>query len=385
MYIIRLILAGLFMGLANLVPGVSGGTMILALGFYDRFIESFSNLSRLKFKKDDITFLGTLFFLSFLTILVLSTLIQFLMENFRPEMLALFIGLTLGGAPTLIKEIKGNGRGGSYWVSLLSGIVLMALVAFVFKPSSLPQNFFIFFMGGVIGSSAMILPGISGSYLLLILGLYLPIISAISDFKAALVVFSVTKIMSIGLEILMPFALGMLTGILALSNFLNFLLKHYQRATQTFLLGLLLGSVLGLYPFAPQSLDKLVRYQTTFNGKQVLKVHLYGKLDTQSKLYKNILSLKEYGPKVLISQKSELSSYSVEQARLEKAIILSFKQDINQQWRDDASDKKAGRVPLVVLSDTSYSLSRLLIILLLLFVGVSITYYIGTLKDKEKK
>jgi putative membrane protein len=368
------------MGLANLVPGVSGGTMILALGFYERFIESFSNVSKLKFYKKDIIFLGAIVIMAFATILGLSTVIQFLMEFYRPYMLALFIGLTLGGAPTILTEIKNKGKGIGFWLAFLGAIVLMALIAFVFEPSSLPTNFVVFFFAGIVGSTAMILPGISGSYLLLILGLYLPIIASISDFKLALIARDFTQLFSIGTEVILPFSLGMLVGILVLSNFLSYLLSKHQRLTQTFLLGLLLGSVLGLYPFNSRPLEKLVKHQK----EGVLKVHLYGELNSENKLYKQIERLEDFGPKVVISKKVGLSESSVAEARQSGAVILIFKEKIDQKVRDLSKNKELGKVALVILSDTSYSHIRLMITLLLILVGVVITYIIGKLKREKE-
>ena len=98
---LKLVIAGFFMGLANLVPGVSGGTMVLALGCYDDFIQSFSDLTRFNFSKKAIITVVSLFGMAGLTILSFAGIIQFLMERYYSNMMALFIGLTLGGIPII--------------------------------------------------------------------------------------------------------------------------------------------------------------------------------------------------------------------------------------------------------------------------------------------
>ena len=246
------------MGLANLVPGVSGGTMILVLGLYEEFIGAFSDLTRFRLSKRAIVVVGMMFGISALTILSLAEGIQFLMETFLPGMLALFIGMTLGGVPLIYKEMRPLRPMNASFA--LAGIVLMALIAFVFRPDSADPGWFLFFLGGVVGSSAMILPGISGSYMLLIMGLYLPIIGGISEFKEALKLREIAILMSVGTEIILPVGVGLVAGLIVLTNLLKYLLKSHHNRTLGFLMGLLLGSVLGLYPFKETTFDKLPRY-----------------------------------------------------------------------------------------------------------------------------
>ena len=367
------------MGLANLVPGVSGGTMVLALGLYEEFIESFSNISRFKFSWKDSLFIATLFGISFLTILSLSGVIQFLMEGFRSEMLALFIGLTLGGVPILYKQIRYFDLPTS--ISCLLGIVFMGVIAFTLNPGSLSLTPVVFFLGGMIGSSAMILPGISGSYLLLVLGLYLPIITAINDFKMAMLSKDFDLLWQVGLEIVTPFALGMVVGILILSNVLNFLLRKYKRVTEGFLLGFLLGSVLGLYPFQPTSLDKLTKYSFLKNEKRVLKV-LGSGFNDQSSLSEGLLKLKDYGVSVNIDylENEEISRQTIDRAREERGVIIVYNRKVDSQIRQFSKNKKTGRVPLIIVPDTSFSIVRLLSAVILVFVGFFTTMSLGKLK-----
>jgi putative membrane protein len=104
-------------------------------------------------------------------------------------------------------------------------------------------------IAGIAGASAMILPGISGGYLLLILGQYVPILSAVDTLKTGLKGFDTAVISHVFVTVLLPVGIGILVGVIGVSNLLRFLLKRYHRATLGVLLGILLGAVVGLWPF----------------------------------------------------------------------------------------------------------------------------------------
>jgi putative membrane protein len=246
--IARILSAGVLMGIANIIPGVSGGTMILALGLYNRFVESVADITRLRFRFASILFLVLLFGASLVAIGALSYPMTWALENIHHVMFALFIGLTLGGVPVLWREINGISTG--VVVGTLAGFGLMAGLAAA-QGMALPQSWIVYFAAGIIASSAMVLPGISGSYLLLLFGLYYPITGAIKNFISALKDADVSTLFSIGGGILLPVGLGVIVGIGGLTNALKWLLENKKEPTMGVLLGLLLGSVLGLYPFKP--------------------------------------------------------------------------------------------------------------------------------------
>ncbi len=384
MYFARLILAGFFMGLANLVPGVSGGTMVLALGFYKQFIEAVAQITKFKFNKDAILFLLTLFGIAFGVIFLLAGGIKYLMELYRPYMLSLFIGLTLGGIPSLLKEIQGERKGGAFWFALLSSILFMALLAFVFRPAALPTSVLIFFLGGIIGSSAMILPGVSGSYLLLILGLYMPIISTINQFKDALLGHAMLTAWQLSLDVLIPFALGMGVGIILLSNFLGYLLQRFRGATYAALLGLLVGSVFGLYPFNPPPLDKLLKYSEQINHKRILKIYLVGQGGTGSNLVEELKKLNHFGVQIDIKKISTgIDKRVIDQVREDRGVIVSYGQSISGEVKKYAQQKDKKRVYFMVIGNYTFSWIRFIVCLLLVGVGFIITNVIGNLKKEN--
>jgi putative membrane protein len=243
-----ILFAGGLMGVANIIPGVSGGTIILALGLYGRFVEAVADITRLRFRFPSLLFLGLLFGASLVAIGALSYPMTWALENIHHVMFALFIGLTLGGVPVLWREIDGPTVG--LIGGAIAGFALMAGLAMA-QQVSLPGSWIVFFVAGIVASSAMVLPGISGSYLLLLFGLYYPITEAIKNFISALKDMEISALLSIGGGILLPVGLGVIAGIAGLTNGLKWLLENQKQPTMGVLLGLLLGSVLGLYPFKP--------------------------------------------------------------------------------------------------------------------------------------
>ena len=236
----RVLAGGFLMGLANLVPGVSGGTMILALGLYDRFIGAVAELSTFRWSKRLFVFLALVAVGLAVAILGLSGLAVELVTNHRWIMYSLFIGMTLGGVPELLKLI-----GRFRWQEVLAafaGLGAMAWLAYGMQQTELDRSFVVFMLVGAIAASSMILPGISGSYILLILGLYEVVVGSASSS-------ALREDFAGSMAILGPVALGAGLGIALLSNVLKFFLARFKGPSHALLLGLLLGSVLGLWPF----------------------------------------------------------------------------------------------------------------------------------------
>lgn len=229
---------GVLMGIANLIPGVSGGTMILAVGIYEEFIASVAEISSLRFSWRRILFLGLIGGFAGISIFLLSGVILSLLLWHAPLMFALFIGLTLGGVPLLVKMI-GKVSAASI-VGTILGIALMVSLVVFRDHAAMPRNTAMDVASGVVGSTTMVLPGISGSYMLLILDQYDRVIGAVADLKDRNIK---------ALRIIAPVGIGAVIGIVGLSNLLKFLLRKHKDATLGVLLGMLLGSVLGLWPF----------------------------------------------------------------------------------------------------------------------------------------
>ena len=243
------------MGLANLVPGVSGGTMILAVGLYDRFISAVAELSSLRWSRGMFIFLGLLAAGLGVALVGLAGPAVHMVTHYRWAMYSLFVGMTLGGAPELLKLAfpkEGGGSKSSAAIALGIDFALMAWIAWSLQGVALPHTFLAFLAMGVLAASSMILPGVSGSYLLLIFGVYDVVIGSLSSS-------ALEEDLKGSLMILLPVGLGAVIGIALLSNVLKVVLSRYSKPAHGALLGLLLGSVLGLWPFqeARKLLDRL--------------------------------------------------------------------------------------------------------------------------------
>jgi putative membrane protein len=243
-------IGGVLMGLANLVPGVSGGTMLLAAGVYPNFVKAVAEITTLKFRLRSIILLGSVVVAALLAIVLLAGPVKDLVVNQRWIMYSLFIGLTLGGVPLIWRMLEGLETRAI--IGCIVGFGLMGVLAFVQPSDAVATHeghpYLLYFLAGLAGASAMVLPGVSGGYLLLVLGQYVTILAAISavkdaaragDFAAA----------SETLHVIVPVGIGVILGVVGVSNLVRWLLEHHRQITLGGLLGLLLGAVLGLWPY----------------------------------------------------------------------------------------------------------------------------------------
>ncbi len=239
------------MGLANLVPGISGGTMLLAVGIYPRFIDAIARVTRLRLALTPVTLLGVVVLSAMLSILLLAGAVKDLVVEHRWIMYSLFIGLTLGGLPVVWSMTRSFER--PVIVGTLCGFIGMTALAFAqahgTSTAASEGGFFLFFVAGLLGASAMILPGVSGGYLLLVIGAYVPILSGIDAFRAGLSAGDSAAVMQVVVVVVLPVGLGVVVGVAAVSNLLRSALKRFEKLTLGVLIGLLLGAVVGLWPF----------------------------------------------------------------------------------------------------------------------------------------
>lgn len=251
--VVRLGLGGALMGLANLVPGISGGTMLVAVGVYRDVIDAIAGASRFQFTRRIVLTLGLLMVSAGLAIGGLAWAISLGLAEARWAMYAVFIGLTWGGAPLLIKMTKPFGTGAV--VGLVLGIAGMLALVWVQSQNAAagggnsPNGGALgLVIGGAAGASAMILPGVSGAYLLLMLGQYERIISAIKDTVSAATSGDAAGVLD-QMGVIVPVGVGVVLGIVVVSNVLKVLIHRFEKQTFGVLLGLLLAAPAGLYPF----------------------------------------------------------------------------------------------------------------------------------------
>lgn len=264
---VRAVVGGVLMGLANLVPGISGGTMLLASGVYPQFIGGIAEVSTFKFKKRSLVVLGLVVLFAVAAIGLFAGPVRNLVVEHRWVMFSLFIGLTLGGVPLVWSMVKP--ADGAVWRGAILGFVPMVAIAVMqmFDPNAAETEGFVWmFIAGMAGASAMILPGVSGGYLLLVMGAYVPILGGIHALKEALKARDIDAIWAPALEVVIPVGLGVVVGVLVVSNGLKVLLDRYEKTTLGALLGLLVGAVAGLWPFREGVAPAL---GTVFKGQEV--------------------------------------------------------------------------------------------------------------------
>ncbi|WP_340105867.1 DUF368 domain-containing protein [Rhodohalobacter sp. 8-1] len=259
-----LIIKGFLMGSADIVPGVSGGTMALITGIYDRLIfaiksadkNALSHLLKLRISKIFDTFHWKFLLLLFtgiiLAIAFFTKVVPLQVYMFTdPEIVyGLFFGLIVGSIVLLVAEISPESRGWLNLLPLLAG-ALFGFWIVTLVPTDTPESAWFVFLSGSIAICAMILPGISGSYLLLIMRKYEYILTQLGSIGT---VDTGTAILN-----LLPFFVGAAVGIILFSRILSWLLKHYHATTLLVLIGFLVGSLYVIWPYQEREFKVSVR------------------------------------------------------------------------------------------------------------------------------
>ncbi len=252
--IVRGAIGGCLMGLANLVPGISGGTMLLAAGVYPAFISAIAEITTFRFRLRSLILLASVVASAALAILLLAGGVKNLVVDHRWIMYSLFIGLTLGGVPLVSRMARPFSS--PVWLGAVGGFAVMLAMAATRGASGGGEgpNVALLVLSGVAASSAMILPGVSGGYLLLLLGQYEAILGTIDQLKRGLLGDGAgggadLALVLDALGVVLPLGIGIAVGVVGVSNLLQWLLRRHEKATLGALLGLLLGAVVGLWPF----------------------------------------------------------------------------------------------------------------------------------------
>lgn len=238
-----LILRGCAMGAADVVPGVSGGTIAFITGIYEELIDSIKAVDLqavkllLKFKlaefwkKINGNFLNSVIAGIGISIFSLAKLMTWLLENHPIYIWSFFFGLIIASSVLVAKEIK------KWNIFTVISLILGAIIAYgitVMTPSETPDSWWFIILSGAIAICAMILPGISGAFILLLMGKYTYILGAVSAFN---------------IGVLLLFAVGAVAGITSFSHLLSWLLKHHHTATVSLLTGFMVGSLNKVWPW----------------------------------------------------------------------------------------------------------------------------------------
>ncbi len=239
---------GCIIGVANIIPGVSGGTMAVILNVYDKLIDSVIGIK--KHVKESLTFLIPVIIGGGLGIFGFAKLLKYLIANFPMPTFFFFIGLILGTVPMIFKKVL-TSKDGIKKFNIYTVIpfivffgIMIALSFFDPQNSSAAQmqidfvSWIYLFFGSALAAMCMIIPGVSGSMILMILGLYSTVLGAIAD---------IFKNFSGSAMILLPAGLGIILGLLGGAKLIDICLKKFPQMTFAGILGLMLGSLLSIY------------------------------------------------------------------------------------------------------------------------------------------
>lgn len=234
---------GFILGIANVIPGVSGGTMAVSMGLYELILSAIGNF----FKDIKGNFIKLLPIILGILVAIVSTskLVTYALTNYKAQTLCLFIGLIFGGVSLIMRKIKGKGSKTNY---LIFFVIFFFVISLNFLKTGLIEisftnmgiiDYLLLLLIGFVASSAMVIPGISGSFILMVLGYYDKIIYTVS---------TITDFSKLGsnLLILVPFGIGVIIGIVFMAKLITNLIKKYETKTYFAIMGFVLSSVVVL-------------------------------------------------------------------------------------------------------------------------------------------
>ena len=241
----RNVLRGIVMGITDLIPGISGGTMAMVLGIYHELITSINGILSKRWR-EHLLFLGPLVIGIGIALVTFSRLIEWLIAHHSQPLFFFFIGIIIGIIPFLLRtaNFKKTFKA-SHYMLLIIAMILVACTSLINDDNmqsvwtNLNFGHYLFlFLAGWIASSAMILPGISGSLLFLLLGVYPTVINAISN---------------LNLPVIIIVGLGVVMGILTTSKLIQYLFREFSVITYAVLIGLVIGSLYVTFPDLPRT------------------------------------------------------------------------------------------------------------------------------------
>jgi len=254
---IKSFLKGMVIGIANIIPGVSGGTMMVSMGIYDKLIHCITHLFS-EFRKS-VLFLLPIALGMAAAIAASSFGLTYLFDHFPTQTNLLFIGLILGGLPAIWKNVKGNKVKVGHGIAAVLFFALVVGLAAVGEAEGAAAdlsfsfiNILILFGVGVITSATMVIPGVSGSMVLMLMGFYYPILNTIKDFFTSLAALDIEGILK-GCGVLIPFGLGVVAGIFGIAKLVEVIFEKFPLYAYWAIIGLIVSSpvaivLMGAFP-----------------------------------------------------------------------------------------------------------------------------------------
>ena len=238
---------GALVGIANIIPGVSGGTMAVITGIYKKLIDIIGNiLSHLKSwakLKEDFKFLIPIGLGAVIGIVAFSKLLKWLLANHNMPTIYCFLGLIIGSLPLIFKDSNKKGFNIKYIIPFIITLIFMIVLNIlgnsvneenaITEFATTPVNMIKLFGYGFVAAGTMIIPGVSGSMVLMIMGIYTAILSAVAN---------------LNIIILIPFAIGVGIGIIIVSKIMNILIEKFYGYTYYAILGFIIGSIIFIFP-----------------------------------------------------------------------------------------------------------------------------------------
>ena len=233
------IFKGVILGVSNIIPGVSAGTMAVILGIYNKIIDSISEV--LRNFKENFRFLFFFIGIGILGgIIIFSNILEEFLKKYPWQMNYLFMGLIAGSIGILFKTAISYNPKKSYYGYFIVTLLILVIMRFINSPIDAKiivslnfKNIIFLMLSGFVASSAMILPGVSGSFVLVLFGMYNSIISAISNFN---------------IIVLIPFGIGVILGLIIMIKIIGYLLKNFKAQTYMGIVGLVVGSIFSIFP-----------------------------------------------------------------------------------------------------------------------------------------
>lgn len=250
MEFLKSICKGAVIGIANIIPGVSGGTMAVSMGIYDKLIHCITHLFK-EFKKS-VGFLIPIVIGAGVALIASSFGLEYLFGNYPVPTNLLFVGLILGGLPAMAKKVKGNKLKSGHIVAFLVFFAFVVTLAAIGEREGTQAdlhftllNVLLLFGIGIIASATMVVPGVSGSMILLLLGYYNPIIENINAFIRALTAFDIDGILK-GCGVLVPFGIGVVVGIFAIAKLIEIIFTKFPLYAFWAIIGLIVASPIAI-------------------------------------------------------------------------------------------------------------------------------------------
>lgn len=247
---LKLILQGMAVGIANIIPGVSGGTMMVAMGLYDKLIHAITHLKS-EFKKS-LKLLVPIFAGAGIAIVVLSRIFEFLLENYPIPTNFAFCGLIAGSLPFIFKKVEGKKVTIGKIIPLFIFFTIVILMAVMGESSGADADVSFGFFNvikllavGIIAAATMVVPGVSGSMMLMLLGYYDVVLATINDFIDALLAFDMAEILrTVG--VLAPFGIGVVVGIFLIAKLIEFIFSKAEAHAYYAIIGLIVASPIAI-------------------------------------------------------------------------------------------------------------------------------------------